>query len=193
VSLSQGRAVCHVVIKDFRNLKHTIFWRFPVTGLYKILWILGIWFKNRRIIYHRSKISHYLRIWFEIWGFFSAQQYFIYRIVCINIIIKVIHWILYLCACMILLGDVVWVPEYVVCSVGSFLGLCVFFFLLSCDECIENQLFCDSCLQRLVSYSNWTVSNHRTFTLQCRPRYSVRTFNSSHFAGFGAPYGREYI
>jgi len=28
---------------------------------------------------------------------------------------------------MILLGDVVWVLEYVVCSVGGFLGLCFVF------------------------------------------------------------------
>jgi len=30
-------------------------------------------------------------------------------------------------------------------------------------------------------------------TLQCRPRSNVRTFNTSHPAGLGAPYGHECI
>jgi hypothetical protein len=62
VSLSQVRALRHIVIKDLKNLKHTMLLWCPVTGLDKGLWIFGIWFKNRRIIYNKRKITHYLRI-----------------------------------------------------------------------------------------------------------------------------------
>jgi hypothetical protein len=70
---------------------------------------------------------------------------------------------------------------------------CLYFRVMSVPKIAFFLWFLSATVSWLVSYSNWTVSNQRAFTLQCRPRYSVRTFKSSHFVGFGAPYGPEYI
>jgi hypothetical protein len=40
---------------------------------------------------------------------------------------------------------------------------------------------------------NRAIVQHVTLNLQCRPRYSVRTFNVSHIDGVSVPYVRECI
>jgi hypothetical protein len=47
----------------------------------------------------------------------------------------------------------------------------------------------------ILDYSVWHTLSFYKFTLilQCTPRCIVRTFNSTHAAGNGAPYGRESI
>jgi len=50
--------------------------------------------------------------------------------------------LLYLYSCMTMLGDVVWVLDYVVCSMVVPQHL--FCLLVLCDKCIKNQVFGDS-------------------------------------------------
>jgi len=57
--------------------------------------------------------------------------------------------------------------------------------------CWLQPTICYSCVN-MTGFSVFVASDANRLILQCWPRCSVKTFSSSHAAGLGAPYCREY-